>query len=134
LLFTEAGEPLEADHWLRVIESKFRLLHCTKVQNALFTMQQLHRDANAWWSNYAATRPADYQVSWTEFRSAFYAHYIPAGLMRKKRQEFMDLKQGGLSMHDYSNFFNHLAQYASDQVDTDHKKKDCFMIGFSTKL
>jgi hypothetical protein len=54
--------------------------------------------------------------------------------MRKKRQEFMDLKQGGSSMHDYSKLFNHMAQYASDQVDTDKKKKDCFMIGLSTKL
>jgi hypothetical protein len=30
-LFTEAGEPLEVDHWLRVMESKFGLLRCTKV-------------------------------------------------------------------------------------------------------
>jgi hypothetical protein len=30
-LFTEAGEPLEADHWLRVMESKFGLLRCTEV-------------------------------------------------------------------------------------------------------
>jgi hypothetical protein len=36
LLFTEAGEPLEADHWLRVIESKFGLLRCTEVQKTLF--------------------------------------------------------------------------------------------------
>jgi hypothetical protein len=35
-LFTEAGEPLEADHWLWVIESKFGLLHCTGVQKTLF--------------------------------------------------------------------------------------------------
>jgi hypothetical protein len=42
LLFTEAGEPLEADHWLRVIEFKFGLLHCTEVQKTLFTMQQLY--------------------------------------------------------------------------------------------
>jgi hypothetical protein len=54
--------------------------------------------------------------------------------MRKKRQEFMDLKQGGRSVHDYSKLFNHLAQYAPDQVDTDDKKKDRFMIGLSTKL
>jgi hypothetical protein len=46
----------------------------------------------------------------------------------------MDLKQDGRSMHDYSKLFNHLAQYAPDQVDTDEKKKDCFMIGLSTKL
>jgi hypothetical protein len=54
--------------------------------------------------------------------------------MRKKRQEFMNLKQGGRSMHDYSKLFNHLAQYAPDQVDMDDKKKDRFMIGLSTKL
>jgi hypothetical protein len=36
-LFTEAGEPLEADHWLRVMESKFGLLRCTEVQKTLFT-------------------------------------------------------------------------------------------------
>jgi hypothetical protein len=35
--FTEAGEHLEADHWLRVIESKFGLLCCTEVQKTLFT-------------------------------------------------------------------------------------------------
>jgi hypothetical protein len=54
--------------------------------------------------------------------------------MRKKRQEFMDLKQGGWSVHDYSKLFNHLAQYVPDQVDTDDKKKGRFMIGLSTKL
>jgi hypothetical protein len=46
--------------------------------------------------------PVDYQVSWAEFRDAFHAHYIPAGVMRKKCQEFMDLKQGGRSVHNYS--------------------------------
>jgi hypothetical protein len=38
-LFTEAGEPLETDHWLRVVESKFGLLHCTEVQKTLFAAQ-----------------------------------------------------------------------------------------------
>jgi hypothetical protein len=132
-LFTETGEPLEADHWLQVMESKFRLLRCTEVQKTLFTTQQLWGDASAWWANYTATRPVDYQVPWAEFRDAFRAHYIPAGMMRMKRQEFMDLKQGGRFMHDYSKQFNHLAQYELDQVDTD-EKKDCFMIGLSTKL
>jgi hypothetical protein len=91
-LFTEAGEPLEADHWFRVMESKFGLLRCTEVQKTLFAVQQLWGDSSAWWANYTATRPADYQVSWAEFRDAFRAHYIPTDVMRKKRQEFMDLK------------------------------------------
>jgi hypothetical protein len=35
-LFTEVGEPLEADHWLQVMESKFGLLHYIEVQKTLF--------------------------------------------------------------------------------------------------
>jgi hypothetical protein len=83
-LFTEAGEPLEANHWLRVMESKFGLLRYTKVQNTLFAAQQLHDDASAWWANYTATHPADHQVLWAEFHDTFRAHYIPTGVMRKK--------------------------------------------------
>jgi hypothetical protein len=84
------------------MESKFGLLRYTEVQNTFFTTQQLRGDTSAWWTNYTATRPMDYQVSWAEFHDAFRAHYIPAGVIRKKRQEFMDLKQGGRSVHDYS--------------------------------
>jgi hypothetical protein len=73
-------------------------------------------------------------VLWTEFRSAFCAHHILAGVVRKKHQEFIDLKQGGWSVHDYSKLFTHLAWYTPDQVDTDDKKKDRFMIDLSTKL
>jgi hypothetical protein len=37
-------------------------------------------------------------------------------------------------VHDYSKQFNHLAQYVLDQVDTNEKNKDRFMISLSTKL
>jgi hypothetical protein len=116
------------------MESKFGLLRCTEVQKTLFTTRQLRGEASAWWANYTATHPVDYHVSWAKFCGAFCTHYIPTGVMRKKRQEFMDLKQRGRFVHDYSKQFNHLAQYAPDQVDTDEKKKDRFMIGLSTKL
>jgi hypothetical protein len=73
-LFTEVGEPIETDHWLRVMESKFGLLRYTEVQKTIFATQLLRGDASAWWANYTATRPVDYQVSWAEFRDAFCAH------------------------------------------------------------
>jgi hypothetical protein len=110
-------------HWARVALA--RRLPCS---------QRARRCLSAWWANYTATRPADYQVSWAEFCNAFCTHYIPAGVMRKKRHEFMDLKQGGRSVHDYSKQFNHLAQYAPNQVHTNEKKNDRFMISLSTKL
>jgi hypothetical protein len=74
------------------MEPKFGPLRCTEVQKTLFAVQQLWGNASTWWANCTTTRPADYQVSWAEFRDAFRTHYIPTGVMRKKRQEFMDLK------------------------------------------
>jgi hypothetical protein len=57
--FTEASEPVEVDHLLCTIESKFDLHNCTKNQKTLFTAQQLLGDARAWWANFTATRPAN---------------------------------------------------------------------------
>jgi hypothetical protein len=81
--FTEAGEPLETDHWLHTIESKFELLNCTENQKTLFAAQQLLGDARAWWVSFTATRPAN-QVQWAKFREAFCAQHILAGIMRRK--------------------------------------------------
>jgi hypothetical protein len=72
-------------------------------------------------------------VQWAEFRDAFHAQHIPAGIMKSKHREFMGLQQGNQSVYVYSKMFNHLAQYVPEQVDTDEKKY-CFMKGLSTKL
>jgi hypothetical protein len=105
--FTEASEPLEADNWLHTVESKFDLLNCTKNQKTLFTAQQLLDDVRAWWASFTATRPAN-QVQWAEFRDAFRAQHIPAGIMKSKHREFMHLQQGNQSVYVYSKMFNHL--------------------------
>jgi hypothetical protein len=51
-----------------------------------------------------------------------------------KQEEFMKLKQGGDTVTQYLNKFNHLSQYAIDQVNTDLKKKNCFMRGLNDRL
>jgi hypothetical protein len=88
--FTEASEPLEADHWLCTIEFKFELINCTENQKTLFAAQQLLDDAKAWLASFTTTRPAN-QVQWAEFCKAFRAQHIPAGIMKSKHREFIDL-------------------------------------------
>jgi hypothetical protein len=51
-----------------------------------------------------------------------------------KLEEFIRLRQGGDTMMQYLNKFNHLSQYAIDQVDTYLKKKNCFMRGLNVRL
>jgi hypothetical protein len=78
-----------------------------------------------------AVQPADHKITWDEFKLAFREHYIPEGVLHMKQEEFMKLKQGGDTVTHYLNKFNHLSQYAIDQVNTDIKKKNCFMRGLN---
>jgi len=95
-LFHQTDEPLDADAWLRTIESKFALLPepCSEANKTLFAAQQLRGTARIWWDNYRAMLPADYVVNWEEFRTAFRVHHIPEGLLDRKLNEFLALTQG----------------------------------------
>jgi hypothetical protein len=133
-LLVKAEDPLEADEWLHVIEQKFGLLRCSETQKPYFAAQQLCGPASTWWGNFVAVQPANHQITWEEFKVAFHEHYIPEGVLHMKQEEFMKLKQGGDTVNQYLNKFNYLSQYAIDQVNTDLKKKNCFMRGLNDRL
>jgi hypothetical protein len=48
--FTLTREPLDAEHWLRVMEQKFLLLDITEELKVRFAAQQLLGSASAWWT------------------------------------------------------------------------------------
>jgi hypothetical protein len=95
-LFTRAKDPLDADVWLRVVESKFPLLNgiCSDVTKVRFATQKLHGPARTWWDHFLVMQPVDHEVEWREFKAAFRGHHIPAGIMDRKLNEFLALTQG----------------------------------------
>lgn len=97
-LFHKADEPLEADSWLKTIESKFTLYPYNDGDKAAFVAQQLRGPARTWWDNRMAMFPAGTQFTWAEFKEAFRAHHVPAGVIRRKLTEFLALKQGNNSV------------------------------------
>jgi hypothetical protein len=135
-LFHKVDEPLDADAWLRTIESKFALLPapCSDENKVLFTAQQLRGTARLWWDQFHAMQATDHVVTWDEFRTAFRAHHIPAGLIEWKLNEFLNLTQGTRTVTQYAQVFNHLCQYAGSHADTDAHKCDRFRRGLNTKL
>jgi hypothetical protein len=116
------------------MEHKFSLILCLETQKPLFAAQQFRGAARAWWENFLAIQNHRHQVTWTEFKDAFHAHYILEGLMAMKSEEFLALRQGNKSVMEYVTRFNHLSQYATEHVNTDLKKKASFMRGLNTKL
>jgi hypothetical protein len=133
-LLIKAEEPLEVDEWVRVMEQKFGLIRCTETQKPLFAAQQLRGPASTWWANFVAIQSAGHQITWEEFKLAFQEHYVPEGVIHMKQEEFIRIKQGGDTVMQYLNKFNHLSQYAIDQVNIDLKKKNCFMRGLNDRL
>ena len=51
----------------------------------------------------------DHHVTWRVFTTSFRQYYIPTGLLNKKLSEFLELKQGNMTVMEYVNKFNHLA-------------------------
>jgi hypothetical protein len=90
--------------------------------------------AGAFWASYIAALPADHQVPWGEFCTAFYAHHLSTGLLHTKLKEILDLEQGNHSVFDYTMQFNNLAQYGSYHVDTDKKKANLYHAGLTIHL
>ena len=69
--FTPTDEPLEAEHWLRILEQKFLLLDVADEQKVCFAAQQLLGSADAWWETFHAMEQPDHPATWREFTTAF---------------------------------------------------------------
>ena len=118
------------------MESKFPLLtgDCPDDTKARFATQQLRGPAWTWWDHIRAMLPADREVSWEEFKTAFRGHHIPAIILDRKLNEFLALNQGTRTVLQYAQAFNDLCQYAGYHADSDEKKRDRFRRGLNTKL
>jgi hypothetical protein len=73
-------------------------------------------------------------INWQEFKNNFCSHHVPLGVMRLKKKEFEDLKQGSMLVSEYVTHFTQLSRYAPDNVDTNEKKQDWFLNGLSDGL
>jgi hypothetical protein len=135
LIFTRAEHPIEANEWLQTLEQKFRVIpQCTDTQKAKFAGLQLQGPAGTWWSNFLTRQPSEGTITWDEFKTAFRAQFILAGVMKMKFEEFLKLEQGSKSVMEYTNAFDHLAQYAPEHVDTETKKRDCYLRDLNVRM
>jgi hypothetical protein len=55
-------------------------------------------------------------------------------VIKLKKIEFQDLKQGSMSVNEYVTKFTQLSRYAPHEVDTDEKKQKCVLNGLNDGL
>ena len=102
----------------------------TKIRLAVF---QLEGEAQVWW-NWAKTSRDLEAVTWEEFHELFMGKYFPATARHAKAQEFLELKQGAITMVEYVVRFTELARFADDYVATDMAKVRRFENGLRLSI
>ncbi|XP_057739860.1 uncharacterized protein LOC130956953 [Arachis stenosperma] len=83
------------------------------VPMTLATFLKLAAEAQPWWQ--AECRLLQLQnadIPWEVFQTAFYKKYFPESTREAKEMELMQLKQGSLSVADYTNKFEELCRFS----------------------
>jgi hypothetical protein len=87
-----------------------------------------------WWDAYVEAHEEPETNNWQEFKNYLRSHHVLLGVMKLKKKEFGDLKQGSMTGSEYVTRFTQLSRYALDDMDIDEKKQDWFLNGLNDGL
>ena len=110
--FKGGYNPEGAQKWLEGMEKIFGAMRCSEVQKVTLGTYMLQDDANYWWKN--ASQRLGYDgavITWDIFKREFLIKYFPTDVRNRKVVEFMELKQGNLSVAEYATKFEDLCRF-----------------------
>ena len=102
----------------------------TKIKLATF---QLEGESQVWWDWVKASRNLE-AMTWEEFRELFMGKFFPASSRHTKAQEFLQLKQGTMTVPEYVAEFTELARFRDDYVASDMAKVRKFKDGLKLSI
>src|SRR3954463_736296 len=114
---------LDVYDWLRSLERKLETTHVAPGDRVLFVAYFLEGAALQWWENFVTMQPIGHVVTWQELCDEFRGYYIPDQLMERKREQFCNLTQGKMCVHEYRTEFTRLERYGQEKVSSDAKKQ-----------
>ena len=101
---------------------------CEKAELAAY---QLKGVAQIWFDQWKGEKGNGYVVLWEEFKLAFLNRFFPLELREAKLVEFMNLKQGAMSVREYALKFVQLSKYAPHLVADSRSRMNKFVMGVS---
>lgn len=125
--FHGTNDPTKAQAWIKEIEKAFKIVQVLENQKTTFATYMLKGEANFWWES-KETRE-EQVVTWDRFKDLFFEKYFPQTMKNKMEMQFLELKQGDMSVEQYEAKFIELARFAPHQVDTEMRKARRFEQG-----
>jgi hypothetical protein len=92
---------MDVDDWLKTIEKKLQVVQCNNREKVLFASHQLIVLASDWWDSYVEADEEPNTINWNESKMPFRSHHVPQGVIKLKKKEFQDLKQGSMMVSEY---------------------------------
>jgi len=103
-------DPDGAQTWLKEIERVLIVMQCTEVHKVRFGTHTLVGEADDWWIGLLPILEQDgAEVTWVVFKREFLDRYFLEDVRGKKEIEFLELKQGNMSVTGYAAKFVELA-------------------------
>jgi hypothetical protein len=133
-VFAPSADPMDAEDWLCTVEQELHTAQCDGREKVLYSPRLLRGAAQSWWESYLATHANPDTITWEEFKDNLHQYHVPAGLMTVKKEEFLALKQGPMSVSEYQDRFLQLSRYAPEDVNTDAKRQYRFLRGLVDPL
>ena len=132
--FTGGGDPMVADHWFMQIENILEAMEIiSNATRTRLTAFQLVGEARVWWRWVGTSRDLEV-MTWAGFQELFMGKYFLETVRHAKAQEFLELKQGAMTVMDYVARFIELARFADDYVATDVAKVRRFENGLKLSI
>ena len=73
-------------------------------------------------------------MSFEAFKKIFLDQYCPKDMRRRLEKEFLEIKQGSMTVSEYEKVFNEKAQFASKYIPTEEEKIDIFVEGLRYEI
>ena len=97
---------------MRATKKAFNILTLTKANKVDNVYGLLHDMADAWFARVKLLHEP--QLTWDVFKVEFCREYLTDAFKAERKNEFIALKQGAMSIREYMDKFEELYRYTSD--------------------
>jgi len=110
-------------------------MRVTSIEKAELVGYQLKDVGQVLYTQWKNNRPLRAgPISWEVFKNAFLDRFFPRVKREAKVEEFINLRQGGMSVEEYALKFTKLSKYAPSLVSNPRDEMSRFVIGVADAI
>lgn len=114
--FPGGPDYLPAINWLEDMKVHFSILSCSDIDKRLVAAYLLSGEARDWWKSIERAK-LDILMDWTKFQEVFLKKFFPSATRRLLQRDFLELKQGDMTVREYETKFSAMYRFAKKVDD-----------------